>query len=131
MGIEELYALTEYGVVESGGNCGEGSVVFEVALDASHPIFAGHFPGMPVLPGVCTMHMVKSCASRLAGHKLRYVAVAEVKFPAAIIPSENPALEVRVELGEPDSAGCRSLRAEVIAKEGISFKIKSTVVAAV
>ena len=24
-----------------------------IELDATHPIFEGHFPGRPILPGVC------------------------------------------------------------------------------
>lgn len=119
MGIEGLYTI-------SVRREGVGAV-FDVALDASHPIFAGHFPELPVLPGVCTMHMVKSCAAAAAGYPLRYAAVAEVKFLAPVIPGGNTVLEVRVELGEPDADGCRSFRAEVAAGGETVFKIKSTV----
>ena len=37
----------------------EGHYAFRVRLDASHPVYRGHFPGHPVLPGVCTLQLVR------------------------------------------------------------------------
>jgi len=28
-----------------------------IALNKDHPVFEGHFPGNPILPGVCTVKM--------------------------------------------------------------------------
>lgn len=39
----------------------EDRFTFRVRLDAAHPIYAGHFPGNPVLPGVCTLQIVREC----------------------------------------------------------------------
>ena len=30
-----------------------------VLIDKNHPIFKGHFPEKPVLPGVCLMQIIK------------------------------------------------------------------------
>ena len=32
-----------------------------VRLNEQHPVFAGHFPGQPVVPGVFTLQMIKEC----------------------------------------------------------------------
>ena len=37
----------------------EGHYAFRVRLDASHQVFRGHFPGHPMLPGVCTLQLVR------------------------------------------------------------------------
>lgn len=120
MGIEGLYTVK--------GFREEDGTVFDVELDPSHAIFGGHFPGMPVLPGVCAMYMIKECASRLAGTALRYAQVQEVKFLAAVIPSESRALEVRLELGGADADGHRALRGEVAAQGRTMLKIKAELV---
>ena len=38
----------------------EGDMVTtNIELNAAHSIFKGHFPGQPIVPGVCMMQMVK------------------------------------------------------------------------
>ena len=37
----------------------ENSVKASIELNPVHPIFEGHFPQTPVVPGVCMMQMVK------------------------------------------------------------------------
>ncbi|MFQ7386709.1 MAG: hypothetical protein ACLRM8_02525 [Alistipes sp.] len=56
----------------------EGHYAFRVRLDASHPVYRGHFPGHPVLPGVCTLQLVGSVwsAARDAGTASRRSANA-------------------------------------------------------
>jgi len=77
-----------------GANAFEGA--FEVQVAAEHAVFGGHFPGNPVLPGVCTMMIVRECASLAAGRPLRYAAVGECKFTAAIAPGDLLTVELRL-----------------------------------
>ncbi len=72
--------------------------LFEVRLNPGHDIFEGHFPGNPVLPGVCSLMIVRECASRMAGVPLRYASVRESKFLAAITPENR--LDIRLKLTE-------------------------------
>lgn len=58
----------------------EGHYAFRVRLDASHPVYRGHFPGHPVLPGVCTLQIVRECLNRGTGRRFRYAAIRECKF---------------------------------------------------
>lgn len=69
---------------------------FEVRLDPGHIVFRGHFPGKPVLPGVCSLMIVRECASRLAGRPLRYVSVREGKFLSVITPDARITVDVKL-----------------------------------
>ncbi|MBK9355867.1 MAG: hypothetical protein IPN08_00490 [Bacteroidales bacterium] len=44
-----------------------GSIKADIRLNAGHRIYSGHFPGMPVVPGVCQILIIKevlcSCES--------------------------------------------------------------------
>lgn len=60
-----------------------------VSLNPYHPIYAGHFPSQPVVPGVCTMTVVRELAGRALGCKVRFASVKESKFVSAVIPDGN------------------------------------------
>ena len=69
---------------------------FEVAAD--HPVFAGHFPGRPIVPGVMLLEWVLEAAAR---HLLRSPAslrVREAKFFTPLAPAERA--ELLLEPGE-------------------------------
>ncbi|MDR1671678.1 MAG: beta-hydroxyacyl-ACP dehydratase [Alistipes sp.] len=97
--------------------------VFEVRLDRDHEIFAGHFPGTPVLPGVCGMMLVRECASRMTGRQMRYSAIRESKFLTAITPDSTLTVALRL-VGVED--GAFSLDATIHAGQTTMMKIKST-----
>jgi 3-hydroxyacyl-[acyl-carrier-protein] dehydratase len=58
-------------------------------INASHKIFDGHFPGQPVVPGVCMMQMVKEIIEQVTGKKSDLIKSQEMKFLAIIDPSQN------------------------------------------
>jgi 3-hydroxyacyl-[acyl-carrier-protein] dehydratase len=37
----------------------EFSFSAQVDINVSHPVFGGHFPERPILPGVCSIHLIK------------------------------------------------------------------------
>ncbi len=79
----------------------EGSTAtFKATLEPSHRIFEGHFPDTPVVPGVCSMAMIKSCCAMVLGREPRYDTIKEVKFLAMILPSECRELMVKIEFRE-------------------------------
>ena len=55
----------------------EGHYAFRVRLDASHPVYRGHFPGHPVLPGVCPLQPDRESLNRGTGRGFRYGPVAD------------------------------------------------------
>ncbi|MCX6267246.1 MAG: 3-hydroxyacyl-ACP dehydratase [Bacteroidetes bacterium] len=64
-----------------------------VLLNASHTIFKGHFPGNPVVPGVCQIQMVKELVEKAVVHRLNLISSDNVKFLSMITPTVYPQLE--------------------------------------
>ncbi len=65
-------------------------------LNASHPIYGGHFPGNPVVPGVCQIQMVKELVEKTGNHSLRLFESDNIKFLSMINPNLTPQLEFRI-----------------------------------
>lgn len=51
-----------------------------------HPVFAGHFPGAPVVPGVLLLAMVLDAAAEWLGGAVHPVRLRQAKFPAPWLP---------------------------------------------
>jgi len=92
--------------------------VFEVRLNPDHAVFKGHFPGNHVLPGVCSLMIVRECASRMAGRSLRYAEVRESKFLSVITPNMSLTVDVRLTDG--------NLSATIHDRETTMLKLKAT-----
>lgn len=66
---------------------------FEIAVDRNHPVFAGHFPGEPIVPGVLLLDWVL-CEIEAREHSLREHcvllpgALSVVKFLIPVRPGD-------------------------------------------
>ena len=49
-------------------------------------VFAGHFPGLPLVPGVYLLELARQVASRRHGAALRLREVVDAKFTAEVHP---------------------------------------------
>ncbi len=65
-------------------------------LDPGHPIFLGHFPGNPVVPGVCQVQMVKELLEKGMNQPLKLTESDNIKFLSLINPNTTPRLEFRM-----------------------------------
>lgn len=65
-------------------------------VPASHPSLPGHFPGMPVVPGVVVLDLVLRAASDWQRRAVSVSGLKQVKFLAPLLPEERAdvALEV-------------------------------------
>ena len=67
-----------------------------VLLRPDHPIFLGHFPGQPVLPGVCMMEMITEIAGQQLKNTFRISGAPLVKFLHMIDPEKNPLINLEI-----------------------------------
>ena len=67
-----------------------------ILVNEKHEIFKGHFPGNPIMPGVCMIQIIKELTEKITKQTLMIQTLANVKFMALINPETNP--ELRLEL---------------------------------
>ena len=94
-----------------------------LAINSSHEIFNGHFPGKPVVPGVCMMQMVKEILENVTGNKIDLLQAQEMKFLAIIDPTENHIIEANIKYKIVDDAGI-NVTSTLFKDELIHFKFK-------
>lgn len=64
-----------------------------LAIAADHPAYAGHFPGMPILPGVVLLDEALHAIGAARGMPAGRWRISTVKFLSPVRPGESLALE--------------------------------------
>lgn len=105
--------------LESNGQDVQASLV----INADHRIFEGHFPGQPVVPGVCMLQMVKEILEQVLEKSTNLVSAAEMKFLAVINPVENNNIQVNLNYAVIED-GRISVSATLMKDELIHYKFK-------
>ncbi|TDX02274.1 3-hydroxyacyl-ACP dehydratase [Dinghuibacter silviterrae] len=75
----------------------DGLLQATLVFDPAHRIFEGHFPGQPVVPGVCMMQIVKELVEKyVLGTPTRLTHADAAKFLRMIDPRETASVEAEV-----------------------------------
>jgi 3-hydroxyacyl-[acyl-carrier-protein] dehydratase len=74
-----------------------------ISLDKDHPIFKGHFPGLPVVPGVCMMAIVKELLEEVVNRPLQLLHTTNMKFLSLINPLENASVDIELKYTTGDN----------------------------
>jgi 3-hydroxyacyl-[acyl-carrier-protein] dehydratase len=101
--LDSFYTITEKGEKNDVNVPADKPVrkfTFTLKLNPSHPVYEGHFPGNPVVPGVCQVQMVKELTSEILNTKLLIQRSDNIKFLSAIIPAIYPILKVSIDIME-------------------------------
>ena len=69
--------------------------VVPLPFAADHPVFPGHFPGHPIVPGVLLLDWVQAAIEAQLGWRVQ--ALAEAKFHSPATPAD--VLELDFEVG--------------------------------
>ena len=87
---------------------GDGPV-FEFCFAGSDPIFAGHFPGRAILPGIFQIEMARMAAEWSSRRRLVIREVSRAKFQRPVLPGERLKLELKlIETGAGDVASAHA-----------------------
>lgn len=74
----------------------------EVILNPDHPIFGGHFPGNPVVPGVCQLQMIRELIEKAVEYPVKLRESDNIKFLRMIDPGLNPVLTITLTINRSD-----------------------------
>ncbi len=78
----------------------EDQVTAKIFINKDHSIFKGHFPGNPVMPGVCIMQIIKELTEQIVKCKLFMAQSSNIKFKAIINPETHPELQMQLKIKE-------------------------------
>jgi len=73
----------------------EERVVVEVVFNEKHPIFKGHFPSKPIVPGVMLMQTVKELFEDMSGISST-IESADLKFMNPVIPGKENQINIEI-----------------------------------
>lgn len=99
-------------------------VIFTIELIDNHPLYAGHFPGRAIVPGVCSIGIIKECASFYLQKPLQFSTLDHCKFLKPIEPFINKSLSVTIKIQaiEPTTF---SISGSIFSKNSCFVTIKS------
>ncbi len=78
--------------IESWNKEEEGAEA-EIKIDPSHPLFKGHFPQIPILPGACMVQLTHHLTEKYMNRKMTFVKAVQIKFMAMVNPETTPLLK--------------------------------------
>ena len=83
----------------------EGSgIMAEIELDPGHPLFEGHFPGNPILPGVCTVQIIRELLEQSINQSIRMTKAGNIKYLGFVNPFIMPLLTFQLQLKPAEGA---------------------------
>ncbi len=75
----------------------QGKVIATIKIQEDHKIFQGHFPGNPVLPGVCLVQILKELMVQVFNRELLLIHAGNIKYLAFINPLVNSILHFEIQ----------------------------------
>jgi len=69
-----------------------------IDLNKDHEVYKGHFPGNPVVPGVCLTQLIKEVMENIESKDLSLVYANNIKFMAVVNPEVNNRLQIDLKI---------------------------------
>jgi 3-hydroxyacyl-[acyl-carrier-protein] dehydratase len=104
--------------------CTDTTVSASIRFNRDHPIFNGHFPGNPIVPGVCMLEIVRQLVEQSTNTKLLISEGDNIKFLNMIDPGQYETVQVDVNFKQ--STGNYAVNATIISGELTFFKFTGT-----
>jgi 3-hydroxyacyl-[acyl-carrier-protein] dehydratase len=89
MFLDSLYTLQKQ-------DLSVGYAAFSVSFQATHSLYAGHFPGSPVTPGVVLGEIVKELLEFTMGCNVKMQSMRQCKFLLAHNPELFPLMDIEL-----------------------------------
>lgn len=73
-----------------------------ILVNEKHDVFKGHFPGNPIMPGVCMIQIIKELTEKFTQSSLLIQTLTNVKFMALINPEATPELRLELDITQTE-----------------------------
>ncbi len=115
--IDQFFTITEK---HREGN----HLELKAELNPEHDIFNGHFPGDPIVPGVCQIQIVSDILSTEEQATYYLSSSNQIKFISVIKPQETPSFHISYTMEKKD--GNIVVTSKFYNEGIIYFKMKGT-----
>src|SRR5512145_2147637 len=101
--LNNLYRIESLEIAET-----RDKITAHVRLNKEHYIFEGHFPGNPILPGVCTVQIIRELLQKALEKELQLSKAGNIKYLGFISPVATPELQfdLTIKNTEQGSVNC-------------------------
>lgn len=76
---------------------------YTIRFNVQHPIFSGHFPEHPIVPGACIVQIAEEVATISIGYPVRFSAIRDLKFRQPITPDQ----EITIGISKTADTACK------------------------
>jgi len=102
----------------------EGSLKAVIMINPSHQIFEGHFPGQPVVPGVCMIQIVKELLATVTGEEPLLTSGDYFKFLTVLDPTKNAEVHAEIKYSENEEGQLETV-ASLYHEQATYLKLKA------
>jgi 3-hydroxyacyl-[acyl-carrier-protein] dehydratase len=89
--INDFFIVLETSVSNNG-------FIITIDLNPAHIVYAGHFPGHPVTPGVIQMQIVHELLEKQLSRVLKLISMPQCKFLKILNPEETLRMTIHIEM---------------------------------
>jgi 3-hydroxyacyl-[acyl-carrier-protein] dehydratase len=89
--INDFFKVLETSVSNNG-------FITTIELNPAHIVYAGHFPGHPVTPGVIQMQIVHELLEKQLSRVLKLISMPQCKFLKILNPEETLRMTIHIEM---------------------------------
>lgn len=117
---QSLYTVEE-SYQESNGK----RITAIIRLNPDHEIFSGHYPGNPVLPGVCIIQNLKELMMSHSGGSMVFKILESVKYYSVINPALNTLLRFDIQTAGTECDGT-SFKASIYFESVVYCRVRGS-----
>lgn len=94
--LDDFYTINQQ-------NIGTNEATFTLRINVTHPIFAGHFPDNPIVPGAVLLQICCNLLSQTLNKKKVLTEAKNIKYLNIILPNQNPEITYIIHWEEFDN----------------------------
>lgn len=95
----------------------------KLTINKASSIFNGHFPGQPVVPGACTLQIVKDVLERTLNMRLLLKKADHLKFISMIVPENSGEITLDISYKDIEDQQIKVI-AKIVTEAGVCFKFQ-------